>query len=180
MSRMELSVNAHVFHASLRFKTSILVDEKDKKIFLDFALRSQGEPEMVLLSFVILDNEAHFLFGLRKEKRGSKKAMQTIMKNYKKFLEKEYCQGNDRDLVEFQWEILKEKEEILNTCREIHLLPVERGYVKRARDYWWSGFQTYRGTYQWRGMDILPILQCFAANGKISRGMFLRYHKQES
>lgn len=180
MSRVELSVNTHVFHASLRFGSSILVEEKDKKKFLDFALRSQGEPDISILSFVVLDDEVHFLFGLIREKTDSKSAIYATMKNYREFLEKEHCQANDRNSKKIALEAVEGREKILDTCRKIHLLPVERGYVNRAKDYWWSSFQSYRGTYQWKGIDTFPILHCFMGSGKRGRSMFLKYHRQES
>lgn len=180
MSRMELFVNTHVFHASLRFGTSVLADEKDKKTFLDFALQSQEEADLIYLSFTILDDEAHFLVALQKGKTAARKTMQTIMKNYRNFLKKEYCPKNDNDFLKIEWEAVETEEMLLESCKKIHLLSVERGYVKRARDYWWSSFQSYRGTYQWKGLDVRPILGYFAPEGNCGRNMFLKYHHRTS
>lgn len=180
MSRKELFVNTHVFHASLRFKTSILADEKDKKIFLDFALQSQEDFDFMILSFVILDNEAQFLAAFPKGKTEAKKMMRMLMKDYRNFLKNEYCQKNDRNMLQVEWETVENKECLLELCKNIHLLPVECGYVKQARDYWWSSFQSYRGVYYWKGLDVRAVLEFLAFHGKSGRNHFLRLHRQES
>lgn len=177
MPRIELPIDTHVFHAFLRFETSILADEKDKKKFLDFALKSQQEEIISVMAFVILDDEVDFLLGIR-ERSGAGRTACSRLKYWERFIVKEHPE--EKKNIQCRNRELKQEEEILEICRYIHMLPLTRGYVKRIRDYWWSSYQTYRGCYFWKNLDTGPLLGYFGRDIKKSRIHFLRYHRRES
>ena len=175
MSRISLSIDTHVYHALLRFQTKTLADEKDKKKFLDFALRPQEKTGISVLAFVLLDDEAHFLLLLKGGRKAGKNKLQEILKKYDTYFMEEYICPSKRNTPEITYTAIRDPQEMLDICSCIHMLPVERGYVKKQKDYWWSSFQTYRGSYRWEGVDTLPVLQYFTEDAEKSRILFLRY-----
>ncbi len=64
-------------------------------------------------------------------------------------------------------------------CSLIHLLPVRRGCVQDVNHFWFSSWQTYRGIYNWSGLQTHYILESIDHDpGKAIR-LFRRYQKQE-
>ncbi len=175
MSRMETKEGAHVFYTFLKFRDSILADEKDKKKFLDFALGSRKEERISVMAFSILDAEAHFLLQGRGTQE-TKEAASKMLKNCKNFLKEE---GLSLREAEISCREIKGKKEVQQLCRYIHRTPLESGCVKQMRDYWWSSYQTYRGGYQWPGLDERSLLSYFSDDPLKSRTTFLRYHRRE-
>lgn len=179
MSCKEVKVDTHIFYAFLKWKARILADEKDKKKFLDFALSSWQDGRIPVLAFVILDDEMHFLVqDDRKEKTG--KTAGELWKECANYVKKEYSKAPDSIQEESRFQEIMSKTEMLDICRHIHRLPLNQGYVKRIKDYWWSSFQTYRGGYRWPGMDTFSILRNFTEDTEKGRMLFLRYHWKES
>ena len=179
MSCNGVTVYEHIFYAFLKMEAGVFADEKDKKKFLDFALVSQKDKKISVLAFVILDNEVHFLV----RSSGEMKAEDTVrkmLKDWEKYLRKEHFQTLNAARMEYDCQEIETEKAALDICRYIHRLPLERGYVKRMRDYWWSSFQTYRGIYRWPGVDIIPFFTYFTDNTEKGRILFLRYHRRES
>lgn len=179
MSCNGVTVYEHVFYAFLKLEAGILADEKDKKKFLDFALAFQRDKKISVLAFVVLDDEIHFLVQSSGE-IGTEDTAREMPEDWKKYLQKEHFQALDAAQMEYNCRKIESEKDILDICRYIHRLPLERGYVKRMRDYWWSSFQTYRGIYRWTAVDILPLLKHFSDNTEKGRILFLRYHRRES
>lgn len=179
MSCNGVTVYEHVFYAFLKLEAGIFADEKDKKKFLDFALVSQQDKSISVLAFVVLDDEVHFLVQSSREIM-TEDTVQKTLKDWKKYLQKEHLQTLNAAQMEYGYRKIESERNTLDICRYIHRLPLERGYVKRMRDYWWSSFQTYRGIYRWPGVDIIPLLKHFADNTEKGRILFLRYHRRES
>lgn len=177
MPRIDLFIDTHVFYAFLKFKSKILADERDKRKMLDCILMSQGERPFCVLAFVLLDDEAHFLLGIPENNPGLAKCSVHAML--------ERCRGVCFPLsgmtdcfIEESYISLTRTEEVLNTCRQIHLLPADQGYVRSIRDYWWSSYQTYRGVYSWKCVDIFPLLHQLSEDTERGRQQLLQLHRR--
>lgn len=79
--------------------------------------------------------------------------------------------------LEETYELPRRMEDLPQICMRIHMRPVELGYVKNVKDYWWSSFQTYRGTYEWKCLDISPMLAFFSDDEEQGRRLFLKMHR---
>lgn len=174
MMRIERPVDTHVFHAFLRFETRILADEKDKKKFLDFALKCQKKEPFSILAFAVLDDSFHALLSVR-ETADPETAADARVRSWEAFL----TGGSLKKMENVQCasEKIGQWEDLPEVCRQIHMLPIVCGYAKQLRDYWWSSYQTYRGWYQWKNLDTVPVLACFGKDEKKSRMLFRRYHR---
>lgn len=175
MARTEATEDTHVFYAVLKFGDSILADEKDKKKFLDFALGSLQGDGIGVMAFVVLDDALHFLIRGQGE-RGRGEGVSKMLDDCENFLKKAgLLLGEPKKSC---GEI--ETTQVQRFCRYIHALPLESGCVEQMRDYWWSSYQTYRGGYQWPGLDASALLSFFSEDPVKGRMLFLRYHRRKS
>ena len=67
--------------------------------------------------------------------------------------------------------------EIAARCRQIHRLPLEKGYVSRLDDYWWSSYITYAGEYDWEMVDCRIFSLYFSANPEVARRRLVKFHQ---
>lgn len=81
--------------------------------------------------------------------------------------------------LEETYELPRRMEDLPQICMRIHMRPVELDYVKNVKDYWWSSFQTYRGAYDWKGLDISPMLAFFSDNEEKGRRLFLKMYRKQ-
>lgn len=63
-------------------------------------------------------------------------------------------------------------EELWKICRDVHMSPVDRGYVRRPSDYWYSSFETYIMRYQWPFVSTRPVTE------QITLNAFVRMHRR--
>ncbi len=68
--------------------------------------------------------------------------------------------------------------EIAKCCRMIHRIPLEEGYVSRIRDYWWSSYLTYLGSYDWGIVNCQVFFLYFSADTELARKKFKQFHRQ--
>ena len=61
--------------------------------------------------------------------------------------------------------------ELWKMCRNIHMLPVARGYTHRPSDYWYSSFEKYIMRYDWSFVSTQGVAE------QIPMSDFIRMHR---
>lgn len=179
MSREKLFADVHVYYTYMKFRQKIFAEETEKYRFLRLLAQAQRERQISVFAFVLLDDELHFLVGIRKEpgivffqllsELVNLKAMGfcgEFEKEDEKFIalcREKYCSP------------VEQEQHFLELVRQIHALPVKAQYVSSVRDYWWSSYQTYRGAYQWQCMEENSVLNCFSPEQERGRQLFLKF-----
>lgn len=183
MSRIDLFKSTHVYHICLNFNSKRFADERDKKKFLDLVLQRQREERLQIFAFAILDDELQLAAGLPRRKGKTAAVPAKLLRCLE-----ECCPrpGKDKGVPEMNlaeaepvWEIrrVRDMEELLHVCMDIHMLPRKRGYAKLAGDYWWSSLRTYRGTYLWANVNVEPLLRYLGEDMETGRRRFIRMHQ---
>lgn len=181
MSRINLFVDTHVQYAYLKSGIKVLADERDKKKFLDFVLRLQQEQKFDIYAFCILDNEAHFLLGVQEEENEKTEAILGEMGNwYTNHMREQQFQQKRRGRVTKCISGVKDMEKMLTVCLRIHSLPSAQKYAKDLKNYWWSSYQSYRGVYEWQGVDWQFLLLYLDDNVQKARQQFIRLQRKET
>lgn len=181
MSRINLFIDTHVWYAHLKVTSKVFADERDKKYFLGVVLQSREENGFRVFAFSLLDDEAYFLLGMTE---GRAEAIGQILRELFHQYEDYYRKSHGKTVpADIEWEekcrSVYQAEEILDICRYIHQMPVEKGYVKKLADYWWSSFLTYRGIYFWEFVDTRPVLWYLSDSQMKSVQLFMKLHRKE-
>ncbi len=179
MSREKLFTDIHVHYIYMKFCQKILAEETEKYCFLRRLVQAQREWPISVFAFVLLDDEIHFLAGIRKENGTFFLELLSELVNAKTT---KRCGEFGKEAQEFM-EVCREKHSIPVECedsflelvRQIHALPVKERYVSSVRDYWWSSYQTYRGAYQWQCLEENSVLNCFSPEPERGRQLFLKF-----
>ena len=180
MSRINLFFDTHVQYAYLKSGIKVLADERDKKKFLDFVLRLQQEQKFYIYAFCILDNEIHFLLGVQEDEGAKAEVILRDMENwYISYAAEQQFPRRQRYRVNKHICELKDMEEMMAVCARIHSLPIAQKYAKDLRNYWWSSYQSYRGVYEWPGVDWQSLLLYLDDNVQKARQQFFRLQRKE-
>ncbi len=175
MPQTKFSLEDNICYASVRWDNKFLADEREKKGFLDLLPLLQQEYAFQVYAFAVLDEEVHLLLGSSGEIL-CEELMRTVIIRYRVLRqEKESAEGR---VLEETYEYPQGALKVLQACQQIHMRPVTLGYVNQLKDYWWSSFQTYRGVYEWKFLNIYPILQMLDSDEKQGRRLFLQRHRR--
>lgn len=177
VSRINLFIDTHVWYAHLKVTSKVFADERDKKYFLGVVLQSKEENGFRVFAFSLLDDEAYFLLGMEEGKAGEAgQILRGLLHRYEEYRPK----GRIRTVQDGEINCMPvcRAEEMLDICRYIHQRPVEKGYVKKIADYWWSSFLTYRGIYSWEFVDTRPVLWYLSDSEEKSIQIFLKLHRK--
>ena len=176
----------HVCYYVFSFRRFLFADERDKKRFLDFVLPRISAPDRVIVAFVLLDEEFHFVAVSSSARKGQEEAGQVMgavrlgLRHVSGHCETENAagEGAEEDLRGMRQMLLFGTCQVIGTCRFIHRLPILRGYTCCLRNYWWSSMQTYLGVYLWKGVQSQPIAAlCCADDAREGIRRFVSLHK---
>lgn len=164
----------HVLEGS-RF---IIADERNKKRLLDIVLDIQRQEEWAIYAFCVTDDSAFFVT----EASCSSSIGRGAGRMAEQFLEK--CRGTLPQLSGITptvhpgvLEELNTLQEVAGRCRWIHRLPLDKGYVVRMIDYWWSSYITYMGQYDWEMIDCHVLTEYFSMDPEAARFRLRRFHQ---
>lgn len=179
MSREKLFEDVQVYYTYIKFRQKLLAEETEKYRFLRMLVQVLRERRISVFAFVLLDDEIHFLVGLRKEP-GS-----VFLELLSELLGVEIMNSScefgkeDQELLRLCRENccipVEQEQQFLELVRQIHALPVKAQYVGSVRDYWWSSYQTYRGAYQWQCLEENYVLNCFSLEPERGRQLFMKF-----
>ena len=129
---------AIAYHISVLTDHKIFSDEVDKHKFL--SMTAQGKGRYDILAFSLLDDR----FDL-------------LVRN-PDYFRKESSLHSDFE-VSINCSSIHDGGSLIETCLDIHALCMKENYVERLKDYWWTSYQTYRGEYDWKFVDVSDVLK---------------------
>lgn len=167
-----------IFYHTLEGSQYLFADERDKRKLLDLIFEIEKEEEWLIYAFCVTDNSAYFVIeadGVCSVRRGIQRAVGGFLSGYRK--DPSHRKGCEATLRGDALKELDSLSEIADCCRRIHRLPLEKGYVSRLDDYWWSSYITYAGEYEWNLVDCRIFSLCFSANPEIARQRLVKFHQ---
>ena len=168
-------------YTTMETSQRVFADEVHKQEFLRLLETEAGEWKYEVAAFIILDDEVQLLLcknAPSAKNGGGRKMIEELSDAYLGYYGR--SSGQDTAMVRehISWAEV-EPSDALNRCCEIHMAAMKRGCADRITDWWWSSFQTFRGTYYWRFLQIRNILRLFGATGVSARTQFLRYQRKK-
>ena len=167
-----------IFYHVLEGSRYLFADERDKRRLLDLLFDAEKEEEWLIYAFCVTDHCAYLVVeadGAASLRRGSRKAMNRFLAAYRRDpYHPKHCE------VTLGIHVLRELGslgEIAECCRQVHRLPLEKGYVRRLDDYWWSSYITYAGEYAWDLVDCRIFSLCFSADPETARQRLVKFHQ---
>jgi REP element-mobilizing transposase RayT len=157
----------------------IFADERIKKKLLDIVLDIQLAESWSIYAFCITDDRAYFMIEAvdhASVKNGMRKVADLFFKLYGNSAWIPYSTRRT-DLSTGSEKELRSLQDIAVCCRQIHRIPVEKGYVNRIHDYWWSSYNTYIGNYVWKMVDCRIVLLYFSLDPETARRRLQQYHQ---
>ena len=162
----------------LKGEKNCFADERIKWHLLDTIGEMSKQLEWEIYAFCLTDEEAYFIIEARQTEK----------------TEVCLCTAADRILNAFWADIygysyspgcfmessaqqLGALSDIAECCRRIHRLPLLKGYVSNLNDYWWSSYNTYVGSYEWKFMNSRIVLLHFSADYEEAVCRFRYFHR---
>ncbi len=170
-----------IYYLVLEGSRFLLADERDKRKLLDILFAAEGREGWLIYAFCLTDECAYLVVeadGACSVRRGAARAAREFLRKYR--ADPVHPEGREAAL---ECRIQKELEslwDIAAHCRQIHRLPLEKGYVGRLDDYWWSSYITYAGEYDWKLVDCRIFMLYFSANPELARERLVEFHQQAS
>ena len=139
---------------SVSFHYPVFADEVVKFHYLKSLGKDLGAYRCRVVTFVLLDDELQLLAGIEP---GAEPSPETYLRDtFRTFAENcpvsfPFRKGSEIT-VKSQC-VRDDPSDLSELTVQLHALPRQKGYVRRDRDYWWSGYQTLRGNYRWELMN---------------------------
>ncbi len=169
----------NVYYHILEGNCYAFADERTKKKLLDLICAAQREAGWTVYAFCVADDGAHFV-----TESESLIQINTDFAHIADLFRQE-CRrtlpdwwGEAVDIRIGEGKQLCTEREIVECCRRIHLLPLERSYVEHPGDYWWSSYVTYTDCYRWELVSCTRVLQYFSSDEAKAHHALRRYHKE--
>ena len=168
-----------VYYYVLKGHPNILADERDKKKLLDIVLGIQQVQEFEIYAFCITNEEFCLMLSAANQAEINKGVRQ-LSAEFSAWRLGGRPSARAKRAAEQLTVVLRKKlrsqQEIKLQCREIHFIPVSKGYVTQIRNYWWSSYQTYLGYYDWKQVNCSAVLRIFSEDCESARRQLRRYH----
>ncbi len=142
-----------LYYTSLRTEKPVFADEADKYHFLAMLGRISQVYGVHADGFCLLDNTVHLLMDTGSTGLTAGAILRECFEeNYVDYYQRTH--GDSRKIkCESECELIWGKAEAIGCLGWLHILPVSRGITRRADDYWWTSWQTYRNHYIWDFVD---------------------------
>lgn len=168
-----------VLYLELKGSRYLFADERVKMHLLRLMDEIHQREGWHILAFCVMDDCAYFILEAARI-TGIARAIQSAARTG---LADVFCEVGIRPkdtILTGQTERLKSYPELVDRCREIHRIPLEREKVERLRDYWWSSYSYYAGIRDWEMVDQGPVLMYFSEDIKDARTQFMRLHEPQA
>ncbi len=167
-----------IYYQTMEGSRYLLADERDKKKFLDILFDIEKEEEWLIYAFCLTNECAYFVIeadGAASVRRGILRAANEFLRRYRS--DSSHLREREVFLKNAALRELDSLREVAVHCRQIHRLPLEKGYVSRLDDYWWSSYITYAGEYDWKLVDCRIFSLFFSANPGVAKRLLLKFHQ---
>jgi REP element-mobilizing transposase RayT len=122
-------------------KQDIVINDDDRKLFLDTAGEMGERFEIDLFAYVLMDNHYHLLF--RTNRANLCRSMQWFGATYTKRFNLRHNRGGHLFQGRFKNMLVQNDAYLLQLSYYIHRNPLRAGMVKRLADYKWSSYRAY-------------------------------------
>ena len=122
-------------------KQDIVIDDDDRKLFLDTAGEMGERFEIDLFAYVLMDNHYHLLF--RTNRANLCRSMQWFGATYTKRFNLRHNRSGHLFQGRFKNMLVQNDAYLLQLSYYIHRNPLRAGMVKRIADYKWSSYRAY-------------------------------------
>ena len=119
----------------------IVVDDKDRNLFLDTVGEMSQRFEVDLCAYVLMDNHYHLL--IRTKRANLSKSMQWLGATYTKRFNLRQFRSGHLFQGRFKNMLVQNDAYLLQLSYYIHRNPVRAGMVKRLSSYKWSSYRSY-------------------------------------
>lgn len=154
----------------------VFADEILKKKLLVTVDQVQKAGNMAVYAFCILDDEAHFLIHIRNESP-SREMTDQIADQFTSMIQRE-SGLRPASLIGDVSFLEEDREEVLDTCIFIHLLPQKRNCVRKFSDYYWTSYREYLHSSETGLAATREILEYLDSELARSRQKFIALHRQ--
>ena len=160
------------FHATLAAEKALFADEIDKWEMLNILWAGSSYWNYGVAGFSLLDDRLELIlcreYGTDVHTGEEEHTLPDGMLSFLSESYRTYCRSKRSNSFagvreSTSWTRLESKEDVISTCFKIHQLSVSQGYVKNIRDFMWSSYLTYHGSYSWSFLHLAPILGCFSS-----------------
>lgn len=170
-----------VFYADVRMTRALLVNEWDKKRFLNAIEEARSLLRVEVYAFCVLDDRFRLLAGGKDVKN---RTVRRLVSAALELFERDAELLGEKNMSVSGMQVranivrIEDEKDALAVMRFIHLTPFSEGYTISAQDYWWTSFSTYRGHYNWTLLDTAPVMQYLSnCPGRVS-GTLTEYHRR--
>lgn len=131
-----------IYHITIEGKDDIFKDDEDKITFLEILGELRDRCDFKVLAYCILDNKYDLL--IKFHNIFISKVMQRVSMYYTRYFNLKYHRKGSPYKGRYKSTIIEDKKYLLGKIRDIHLIPMRKGYVTSMEDYKWSSDVFYR------------------------------------
>ena len=142
----ELSTTG-IYHIMLRGneRKKILVDDEDKKCFLEYLKSKRNDMGFSIYSYCFMDNHLHLLIDTKGQELSV--IMKGVATRYAYYYNEKHQRVGHVFQDRFKSEPVEGDRYLLSVVRYIHNNPIKAQIVEKAEDYKWSSYRTYLKQY---------------------------------
>lgn len=167
-----------VYYHVLEGSRYLIADERNKKRLLDIVFDIQRQEDWAIYAFCVTDDCAFFVTEAACSSsigRGAGKMAEEFLHRCRETLPR--LPGIIPSVHPGILEELNTLHEVAGRCRQVHRLPLDKGYVARIADYWWSSYITYIGQYEWEMVNCRILTEYFSPDPEAARLKLRRFHQ---
>ena len=162
-------------------RCNIVVDDKDRNLFLDTAGEMSQRFEVDICAYVLMDNHYHLL--MRTRRANLSKNMQWLGATYTKRFNSRHFRSGHLFQGRFKSMLVQNDAYLLQLSYYIHRNPVRAGMVKRLSSYKWSSYRAYAyddRKIKWLNTELLLSQFLNVTNSNLAyRDAAQEYSKEE-
>lgn len=155
-------------------RKSIFLDDADRFRFLEILKDYHGRYNILLHSFVLMDNHYHLI--LETPKGNLLKVMHGINGGYTSYFNRRYERSGHLFQGRYKGILVEKDAYLLQLSRYVHMNPVRAKIVKKPEQYRWSSYPSYIGKekeYKW--VEYSWILSNFGKDGSSAKNGYREY-----
>ena len=155
-------------------RKSIFIDDADRFRFLEILKDYHDRYDILLHSFVLMDNHYHLI--LETPKGNLLKVMHGINGGYTGYFNRKYERSGHLFQGRYKGILVEKDAYLLPLSRYVHMNPVRAKIVKEPEQYRWSSYPGYIGKEkECKWVEHSWILSNFGKDGKTARRKYREY-----
>lgn len=169
---MNKHLNFYAAYLYEEYSSHIFNDEIDRKRFLDIIRAVLNKNKSEIYAFCLLEHEVYMLLDIQDLKLTKLILNQMSQEylHYKQVSTLTFCSS-------FEYKKEMTVTDLLEYCRNIHMLPVERKLVKELEDYWWSSYRNYIKKYSVNMVNTSILIALLDENETKAVSKFRKFHE---